>query len=145
MEEPGEHDAQPSNAADLARWPAVGLLFVGIASFLYEVSRLIWGEEISRWIIQIAQKIYPEIDLSTLSFADPPNLIASILGLGLTVIVIAGGTAMLNLRLWALTLLAAILAMVPCFGPCCGLFFPIGLWSIFILMKPQVRAAMHRG
>jgi len=48
---------------------------------------------------------------------------------------------MKELRNWTLAMVASILAMVPCIGACCLIGIPIGIWSLVVLMKPEVKAA----
>lgn len=127
----------------LIRWPAVGLIFVGVADVLATLTVLVEGEKIG----QMLQKYIEEQggaaqDLDFSNFGSPGNLLLTILGLLISLLVVAGGIAMLNQKLWALALVASILTMIPCFGPCCGLFLPIGVWALIVLMKPEVKQAM---
>jgi hypothetical protein len=39
-----------------------------------------------------------------------------------------------------LAMAAAIVAMIPCFSPCCLLGLPFGIWALVMLNKPEVRS-----
>ncbi|RPI70303.1 MAG: hypothetical protein EHM45_25030 [Desulfobacteraceae bacterium] len=56
-----------------------------------------------------------------------------------TVLMIFGGIRMKKLQSWGFS----ILAMIPCLSPCCLIGLPIGIWTLIVLMKPEVKAAFH--
>lgn len=55
--------------------------------------------------------------------------------------VIWAGLQMRQLRKWNAALAASIIIMIPCVGCCCVIGLPVGIWSIYILMKPYVKSA----
>ena len=59
----------------------------------------------------------------------------------LDIVVILGGIKMKALRNHGLSMVAAIIAIVPCFGPCCVLGIPFGIWALVVLNDANVRAA----
>lgn len=58
-----------------------------------------------------------------------------------SIVILWGGIWMKNLRSYGLAMAASILAMVPCFSPCCLLGLPIGIWALVVLSEPGVKAA----
>jgi hypothetical protein len=56
------------------------------------------------------------------------------------VLVLIGALRMQQLRNRGLAMTAAIVAMVPCFSPCCLLGLPFGIWAIIVLSKPEVQS-----
>lgn len=58
-------------------------------------------------------------------------------------VVAVGALKMRALQAWPLALTAALLSVVPCcFSSCCCVVaMPAGLWALFVLMKPEVKAA----
>jgi hypothetical protein len=52
-----------------------------------------------------------------------------------------GALKMKNLENFNLSMAAAIIALLPCVGPCCCLGLPVGIWSLVVLNKPEVKAA----
>lgn len=82
------------------------------------------------------------------AYGDYANFIGGGLGVvsNLIVLVVSGfiiwaALEMQKLRRWTVAVVASILAMIPCFGPCCLIGIPVGIWSLVILMKPEVKAA----
>ena len=147
----GRHPPQPEETrvagerdpAQMIRWPAVGLIFVGLCDLLIGLTFVVGGEQMGEALNKYIEEqggSTAELDFS--NFGDPANLFLTILGFVLSLLVVAGGVAMMKQKGWALALVGAILTMIPCFGPCCGLFLPIGLWALVVLMKPEVRQAM---
>jgi hypothetical protein len=70
------------------------------------------------------------------------TIIAAISIVGAVVITI-GGMRMRNLENYGLSMTAAILALIPCFGPCCLLGIPIGIWALITLSDNTVRIAFR--
>jgi hypothetical protein len=70
----------------------------------------------------------------------PVGILAGILGLGISVFVLFGALRMQKLASRGLALTAAIVAMVPCFSPCCVIGLPIGIWALVVLGKPEVQS-----
>jgi hypothetical protein len=61
----------------------------------------------------------------------------------LNLLILLGGIQMFRFRTWGLAVAASGLAMVN-FGSCCCLpGIPIGIWSLVILLMPEVRAAFQ--
>lgn len=58
-------------------------------------------------------------------------------------LILAGAVQMLRFRTWGLALTAAILAMINFSSFCCVPGMPVGIWSLVILLMPEVRAAFQ--
>ncbi|OJH37781.1 hypothetical protein [Cystobacter ferrugineus] len=54
-----------------------------------------------------------------------------------------GALKMKNLENFGLAMAASIIAILPCFGPCCCLGIPVGIWSLVVINKPEVKAAFR--
>jgi hypothetical protein len=55
---------------------------------------------------------------------------------------IFAGLQMMKLQSHTMVFVASILAMIPCFTSCCCVFgIPIGIWSLLVITKPDVKAA----
>ena len=59
----------------------------------------------------------------------------------LDIIVILGGIKMKGLQNRGLGMAAAIIAIIPCFYPCCVLGIPFGIWALVVLNDANVRTA----
>jgi hypothetical protein len=69
------------------------------------------------------------------------GIVSSIIGLGISGFILWASMQMKQLRKWNMSVAASIVAMIPCIGPCCLIGIPIGIWSVVVLMKPEVKAA----
>jgi hypothetical protein len=74
---------------------------------------------------------------------DPRITMANeILDMGFAVLIIVGGIKMLKLENYALSMAAAIVAMIPCCSSCCCLIgLPMGIWALVALNDPNVKIA----
>jgi phage FluMu protein Com len=61
----------------------------------------------------------------------------------LAIVVLIGALKMKSLENYALAMAVSIIAMIPCLGPCCLLGIPFGIWSLVVLLDPQVKAAFR--
>jgi hypothetical protein len=52
-----------------------------------------------------------------------------------------GGLKMRALENYTLSMVASILAIIPCVSPCCFVGIPIGIWAVVVLNRPEVRRA----
>jgi hypothetical protein len=64
----------------------------------------------------------------------------NLVGLAIYGFVLWGAMQMKQLRKWNIALGASIGAMLPC-SCCCIIGLPIGIWSLIVLMKPEVKSA----
>ena len=54
-----------------------------------------------------------------------------------------GGLKMKSLESYSLVMTVSVIAMIPCFSPCCLIGLPIGIWALVVLSKPEVKSAFH--
>jgi hypothetical protein len=66
--------------------------------------------------------------------------IAGVLG---GIFILFGGIKMRRLESYGLCMAASIVAMIPCLSACCLVGLPIGIWSLVMLSKPEVKSAFH--
>ncbi len=69
--------------------------------------------------------------------------VGNLLTLVLSGVTLFGALKMKNLENFGLATAASILAIIPCFGPCCCLGIPAGIWSLVVINKPEVKAAFR--
>jgi hypothetical protein len=65
------------------------------------------------------------------------------IGLLIAGLIIYASMEMKKLKQWGLAVGASILAMIPCISPCCIIGLPIGIWSLVVLMRDDVKAAFQ--
>ena len=68
---------------------------------------------------------------------------SNVLALGLSGFTFYGALRMKDLRDYGLAMAASIIAIIPCLGPCCCIGIPVGIWSLVVLNKPEVKAAFR--
>lgn len=61
----------------------------------------------------------------------------------LNALVFAGAWSMRQLKHRGLAIAGAIASLVPCYGTCCCMAAPIGIWALVVLFKPEVKAAFR--
>lgn len=56
---------------------------------------------------------------------------------------VVAAVQMLRLRSYVLCKVGSVLAIIPCLGPpcCCCAFFPLGIWALVVLGRPEVQQA----
>ncbi len=69
------------------------------------------------------------------------GVIQSLVGLGISVFLYMAAKKMERLESFNWAMAGSILAMLPCFSPCCVLGLPVGVWSLVVLNKPEVKGA----
>jgi hypothetical protein len=67
----------------------------------------------------------------------------AVLGLVADAIVLIGARKMARLESHAFAMAAAIVALIPCLGPCCLLGLPFGIWALVVLGDSSVKAAFR--
>ena len=68
------------------------------------------------------------------------GLVANVLGMGIGAFQIWAALQMKELRNWTASLIASILAILPCFG-CCLVGIPVGIWALVVLVNAEVKEA----
>jgi uncharacterized protein DUF4339 len=127
-----------SAAAGQVNGPAIGLIVVAIIGFLAQAISLVWRLGFSA--ITAAQSNQPEW---VTMFSGTGAIIGGILGILSSVLVLFGGLKMKKMEAYGLAMASSIIAMIPCVSPCCLIGLPIGIWSLVILSKPEVKSAFH--
>lgn len=127
-------------AAQRVQGPAIGLIVTGAIGILFGLWNLLstmvgfgmpWAEmgdlgpgaEYVRWMTGGVGAMFAVVSLLISGF------------------VIWAALQMKELKKWNLAVVASILAMIPCIGPCCVIGIPIGIWALIVLMKPEVKNA----
>jgi hypothetical protein len=70
----------------------------------------------------------------------PMGIITKIVGLAISLFVLFGAIKMQKLAGYGFAMAAAIIALIPCFSPCCLIGLPIGIWVLVVLSKPEVKS-----
>lgn len=121
--------------------PAIGLLVIAILDII--------GNLISISISFVREGFVPFIVRSRVynqlphMFDGTVNIGISIAGLLVSGFVVYAALMMRELKQWELCIAASILYIIPCVSGCCILGIPFGIWSLVVLMKPDVKEAFY--
>ena len=120
--------------------PSTGLLIVGIIGGVISLGSF-FSVSIGTGLSTLWWKGFPEgyEDLWEGAF----GIGSSLVGILIAAFVIFAALKMKELRQWSLAVAASVLALIPCISPCCIVGLPIGIWSLIVLTKPEIKAAFH--
>ena len=128
-----------ARAKEAVSGPAIGLIVTGALGIVLKALGLVFNLAGINFMPPSAE-MTPEM-LRVMHFFSGPVAIASgVVGLALSLFVLYGALKMQKLSGYGLSLAAAIVALIPCFSPCCLLGLPIGIWALVVLNKPEVKS-----
>jgi len=142
---PGTVPAMPaapppgSAGAEQVKGPATGLIVVAVLGVVLQTISLIFnlaGASI------LANARMPNEAWAKM-FSGTIGAVSSIIGILVSGIILFGGMKMKKLESYGMAMAASIIAMIPCFSPCCLIGLPIGIWAVVVLSKPEVKSAFH--
>jgi hypothetical protein len=141
----------PSPAASAVKGPAIALIVVAILGTLGALLGLVNllrtnpGEVMAQ-----AQQQNPQMN------AEQAELVSKVteyltkggatsygILLVANLVVVFGAVQMLKLRSYGLAMTGTIVSLIPCLSPCCVLGIPFGIWSLIVLLRPEVKQAFH--
>jgi hypothetical protein len=144
-------DPDQRQAAASLRLPAIVLLIVGCLGWLANacvlvVFKIAGPEKIASFmevLVQMAalpaEQKQEFRDLLTSEDFYRESLVKGFVFLLVSTGVIVGGTQMLRRRGYAFAILGSVLAMINIQNCCCVLGLPVGIWSLIVLLQPEVR------
>jgi hypothetical protein len=137
--------------------PAILLIIIGVLALIGSVYGLIQLPELPARIDATIAEIDADPNIpadqkatvkKVLTFVkdaaqNPAAQIGYIVGIVAALVVVVGGVKLMNLSGYAFPITGSILAMIPCtVGCCCLLGVPVGIWSLALLSRPQIGAAI---
>lgn len=126
-------------AAEQVGGPAIGLIVVAILGVIAQIASLIFSLVGASFL---ASSQMPK-EAWTNMFYGPIGVVSSIVSILMGGLILFGALQMKKLESYGLAMAASIIAMVPCFSPCCLIGLPIGIWAVVVLSKPEVKSAFH--
>ncbi len=120
--------------------PAIGLLITGIIGAIFSLAGF-FSISIGTGLSTLWWEGFPDRfeELWEGAFGIGGSLVA----ICVAAFIIYAALKMREQSQWGLAVAASVLAMIPCISPCCIIGLPIGIWSLIILTKPEIRAAFH--
>ena len=127
-------------ASNQVSGPAIGLLITGIIGGVFSLA-IFFKSSIGTGLSTLWWKgfHYRYEDLWEGAFGIGVSLVA----VCMAAFIIYAALKMRELSHWELAVAASVLAMIPCISPCCIIGLPIGIWSLIVLTKPEIKAAFH--
>jgi hypothetical protein len=126
---------------DRVKGPAIGLIVLGGLGVIFAIIGLL----ANGMLLDMYKSVLPPDQYQQVEGALKANTVVrlafSIFAVFVSAFVLYGGIQMMNLRNRSLVMIAAVVAMVPCIGPCCLIGVPVGIWALVLLSKPEVKAA----
>jgi predicted Zn finger-like uncharacterized protein len=147
----GEAPDAYAAAAALVRPAAICLLLVGALGLtvnLFVVARNVLGgrehhnAEAQQAAEMVGKLFGPQMAAQATPSWEATLTVQSVLVL-ISFLVTLGALRMLQLRGYVLAVIASVLAMVNCGQLCCVLGLPVGIWSLIVLARADVRAAFE--
>jgi len=120
--------------------PAIGLMVtagLGIAGALLGLVQSVLGVDNTPDIPGLDPQVIHMIRLFT---HGPVAILSNAIALGVGVLILFSALRMQKLTNHGLAMAAAIIAMIPCFSPCCLLGLPFGIWALVVLSRPEIKA-----
>ena len=126
-------------AAEMVNGPAVGLIVTAILGAVAQVVSLILN------LVGASSMAHRGMSQPAWAnmFSGAVGMAAAVIGILVSGLILMGALKMKKLESYGLAMTASIIAMVPCFSPCCLLGLPIGIWALVVLSKPEVKSAFH--
>ena len=131
--------APAPQVAERIQGPAIGLMAVAGIGALLQIASLILHVAGSSLL---ASGRMPNQAWANM-FSGTIGVVSAIIGLLVSGVIFFGAMKMKSLENYGLAMAASIIAMIPCFSPCCLLGLPIGIWALVTLTKPEVKSAFH--
>ncbi|WP_223758553.1 hypothetical protein [Myxococcus sp. RHSTA-1-4] len=139
---PGGSSAQAREAVSL---PAILLMVTAALTFLYGVVSLVSPVDPDQMAKLEQAMSDPSMEqmraFLEFSTSTAGRMVFTLPYLIINGLVFLGALRMKGLQSYGLANTAAILALIPCCGPCVCVGIPLGIWALVVLRKPEVRAA----
>ncbi|MCC6127076.1 MAG: zinc ribbon domain-containing protein [Pirellulales bacterium] len=136
-----EFQPSPAYAINRVSGPAVGLIVMGSLGLLLQIVSLFFSLFLQFGAVGNNPNAQPMPGFAQPDFGIGFAIVSHALGLGLSVLVFVGGLKMKKLENYGLSMAASIVAVIPCFSPCCLVGIPIGIWALVVLNDPYVKSS----
>ena len=119
--------------------PAIGLIVTAVLGIVAKVLGLIFNL-VGVNFMPPQSGMTPEMTRMMQFISGPVAIVSGIVGLAISLFVLYGALKMQKLAGYGFALAAAIIAVIPCFSPCCLIGIPLGIWALIVLNKPEVKS-----
>ena len=132
--------AHDRSAGDALKGPAIALIVVCCIDLLLALFQIVRHNATMQ--LYSANPLFQDPQMQKLlqTTAGPVGLLTIGFQVLVTLVVLFGAIKMLSLKSYTFAFVAAILAVIPCITPCCGILtLPFGIWALIVLNKPDVK------
>jgi hypothetical protein len=127
-------------ARDALNAPGILLIVLGAIGVLMAlVSLLPFGSQEAQLAAMLDNPDLPSAWKELIPRLTGLSRLSSLVSMAVYGVVIAGGVQLRNLKSYPLAVAACFAAMLPCQCACC-FGIPVGIWTLIVLFKPEVRA-----
>jgi hypothetical protein len=126
-------------AASRVAGPSIALIVLGFLTIALQLLSIL----VNILQVGIAGAAGRHGDALPMLIFGPVQIVISAIAIVGAIVIILGGMRMKNLENYGLAMTASILSLIPCFGPCCLLGIPIGIWALVALSDNTVRIAFR--
>ena len=141
---PGMDGATDSDAAKRVSGPATALIVAAILGMILQVLGILGN------FVLMAVDFQPPAgaaaqghDPLAMMVGNGVQVAIGVFSLAMGALVLMGAMKMKNLENYSFAMASAIIAMIPCFSPCCLLGLPLGIWALVVLNDSSVKAAFR--
>jgi GYF domain 2 len=128
-----------ARALSLVSGPAIGLIVTAVLGIAYHIFGVVMAFRPGGMIIPM-YGANPDMVRMMRAWSGPAGAALNGMALLVGVFILFGALKMQKLTSHGLAMATAIVAMIPCFSPCCLLGLPFGIWALVMLSKPEVRS-----
>ena len=128
-------------AASRVAGPAIALIVVGTLTIALQVMAI----ALISLQIGFAGAAAKQADIFPMFFTAPVQIVISTISMLRAIVITIGGIQMMRLKNYGLSMTTAIVSIIPCFGLCCLLEIPIGIWALVTLSDNTVRIGFRNG
>ncbi len=123
--------------------PAIGLIITGGLNLVLSLANaaiMAAGVGVNKLQGNLSGSPFEKMDLA---MRGTMGVIVCLIGFIGGALILAGGIKMRKMETYGLCMAASIVAMIPCVSACCLVGLPIGIWSLVVLSKPEVKAVFR--
>jgi hypothetical protein len=130
-----------STATDLVNGPGIGLIVTGALNVLLGLLRIVFS------LAGVGMGAFggpglgnDEMTRMIMGLAGTAGAILGVLGVVCGGLTLFSGVKLRQLQSYGLCMTGSILAMIPCTSPCCLIGLPVGIWTLVVMSKPEVKS-----
>jgi hypothetical protein len=136
----GPPQGNRASASEAVNVPSILLMAAAAIAILFSLFSLVGGGGEAQLAKLMNDPNLPPALKTIAASSNSSGKLTGIVGLLLQGVVVFGALKMRNLQSYNLAMAATVISIIPCFG-CCCIGMPVGIFSLVVLLKPEVKAA----